>query len=134
MTQYFSLALLCVICYSSISDGFIISESKKSTTMALNAGPLGGFFQELDNFMDDAFSRRLGNGAAFYGKRKSSFYGKNDKKADPSEDYQGPTSSGFFKWMEDEETGRMIPVTRRKNKNIERSPSYWDRVYAEKKD
>merc|ERR1712154_130435 len=102
---------------------------------------LNNFFKELDNFIDDAFSRRLGNGAAFYGKRKSSFYGKNDKNkkqsakmADPSEDYQGPTSSGFFKWMEDEETGRMIPVTRRKNKNIERSPSYWDRVYAEKKD
>ena len=28
--------------------------------------------------MDDATSRRLGNGAAFYGKRKSSFYGEND--------------------------------------------------------
>ena len=45
------------------------------------------------------------------------------------EDYQGPTSSGFFKWMPDE-NGQMRPVTRMKEKNLERSPSYWDRVYA----
>lgn len=28
---------------------------------------VSNFFQELDNFMDDASARRLGNGAAFYG-------------------------------------------------------------------
>src|SRR6056300_765810 len=31
------------------------------------------FFEELDAFVDDATSRRLGNGAQYYGKRKSSF-------------------------------------------------------------
>ena len=36
------------------------------------------FFEEVDDFVDDAFGRRLGNGAAFYGKRKSKFYGEND--------------------------------------------------------
>ncbi len=36
------------------------------------------FFDELDAFVDDATSRRLGNGAQYYGKRKSSFYGKDD--------------------------------------------------------
>jgi hypothetical protein len=39
----------------------------------------GEFFEELDAFVDDATSRRLGAGASFYGKRKSSFYGKDDK-------------------------------------------------------
>ena len=50
-----------------------------------------------DAFVDDATNRRLGNGAAFYGKRKSAFYGEQDfmKKEDkdmpdPTEDYQGP--------------------------------------------
>lgn len=36
------------------------------------------FFDEMDAFVDDATSRRLGNGAQYYGKRKSSFYGKDD--------------------------------------------------------
>jgi hypothetical protein len=59
-------------------------------------GSISNFFEELDAFVDDATSRRLGAGSAFYGKRKSSFYGKNDKnkKQDrnvpsPTEDYQG---------------------------------------------
>lgn len=84
------------------------------------------FFKEIDNFIDDATARRLGNGSAFYGKRKSNFYGENDvnKKQsdgfDPQEDYRGPDSSGFFKWIEDEETGEMIPVSRMKYKNLEK--------------
>ena len=47
-------------------------------------GFFANFFQELDAFVDDATSRRLGNGAQYYGKRKSSFYGKEDsnKKRD----------------------------------------------------
>ena len=40
---------------------------------------VGEMFEELDAFVDDAMSRRLGAGAAFYGKRKSNFYGENDK-------------------------------------------------------
>mmetsp|Transcript_15073 Transcript_15073/g.28798 ORF Transcript_15073/g.28798 Transcript_15073/m.28798 type:complete len:155 (-) Transcript_15073:393-857(-) len=100
-------------------------------------GAVGNFFEELDAFVDDATSRRLGNGAAFYGKRKSSFYGANDKgkKEDrnapnPLEDYQGPAQAGYFKWMQDPETGEMKPVTRMKEKNIERNPNYWDRVFS----
>jgi hypothetical protein len=68
----------------------------------------------------------LGNGATFYGKRRSNFYGENDRNKkkdrgvfDPTEDYQGPATSGFFKWMPDE-NGQMRPVTRMKNQVIER--------------
>lgn len=47
-------------------------------------GFFANFFEELDAFVDDATSRRLGAGAQYYGKRKSSFYGKDDpnKKKD----------------------------------------------------
>jgi hypothetical protein len=47
------------------------------------------------------------------------------------EDYQGPTSTGLFKWMPDE-NGMLRPVSRGKEKNLERNPSYWDRVFATK--
>ena len=61
---------------------------------------IGDFFQklgeELDNFADDATMRRMGNGAKFYGKRKSSFYGEEDSErkkdpqvANPDEDWRG---------------------------------------------
>mmetsp|Transcript_12284 Transcript_12284/g.14801 ORF Transcript_12284/g.14801 Transcript_12284/m.14801 type:complete len:151 (+) Transcript_12284:63-515(+) len=100
-------------------------------------GFFGNFFDELDAFVDDATSRRLGAGSAFYGKRKSSFYGKEDKnrkrdpgQADPLEDYQGPSKSGYFQWMPDEE-GMLRPVTRRKARNIERNPNFWDRQFAD---
>ena len=43
---------------------------------------IGKFFkgmgQEIDAFADDAMNHRLGNGASFYGKRKSAFYGEED--------------------------------------------------------
>ena len=116
------------------------------TTIVANAenkndffGGVKDFFQELDNFLDDATSRRLGNGAAFYGKRKSNFYGKTDKnrksdpsKADPLEDFQAPLSGGYFQWMPDE-NGDMRPVTRMKKKIVERNPNFWDKFY-EKED
>ena len=96
---------------------------------------VGEFFQELDAFVDDATSRRLGNGSKFYGKRRSKFYGTDDKDrkrdnavADPTEDYQGPTSSGFFKWMPDE-NGQMRPVTRMKEKTLDK-PGMWDKIYS----
>lgn len=96
---------------------------------------ISNFLQEIDNFMDDASARRLGNGAAFYGKRKSNFYGENDKNRkadsftpDPTEDYQAPSTGGYFQWMPDE-NGQMRPVTRMKNKVVERNPNFWDKVY-----
>jgi hypothetical protein len=96
---------------------------------------VSNFFQEFDNFLDDASARRLGNGAAFYGKRKSKFYGEKDKNRktdsltpDPTEDYQAPNAGGYFKWMLDED-GQMRPVTRMKNKIVERNPNFWDKVY-----
>ena len=66
-----------------------------------------GFFdrllEEVDNFADDVSMRRLGNGAKFYGKRKSRFYGEGDamRKRDPraaneAEDYSGPGGGSFF--------------------------------------
>ena len=81
---------------------------------------------QVDNFIDDATTRKLGNGAAFYGKRKSSFYGENDemkkkdaRRADPTEDYQGPTNSGYFVWKKTDE-GTMEPQTRLKGTNMEK--------------
>jgi hypothetical protein len=72
----------------------------RSTSSSLNGifdkmgDKMGEMFEELDAFVDDATSRRLGAGAAFYGKRKSKFYGekdigrKSDKNvADPTGEY-----------------------------------------------
>ena len=73
-----------------------------------------------DNFIDDAFSRKLGNGAAFYGKRQSSFYGENDqmkkKKGEKNWEFNGPKGGGYY--VLDEE-GR--PVSRR------RGTPLWDK-------
>jgi len=95
-------------------------------------GAIKGAFEELDAFVDDATARRLGNGAAYYGKRKSSFYGKNDKMkkrdrnvADSREDFM-VQSGGNFKWMADD-NGVMRPVTRLKNKSLEKPLDFWGR-------
>mmetsp|Transcript_4384 Transcript_4384/g.12100 ORF Transcript_4384/g.12100 Transcript_4384/m.12100 type:complete len:145 (+) Transcript_4384:85-519(+) len=136
-------AILLLLSFFTVTNGFVVLSTAVKPT-ALCAEGKGGLFQgisdffaELDAFVDDASARRLGNGAAFYGKRKSNFYGVNDKNrkadrnvADPTEDYQGPTNTGMFMWMQDQETGEMKPVTRMKQKVIERNPKFWDRVYA----
>jgi len=95
--------------------------------------------EEVDAFVDDATNRRMGNGAAFYGKRKSEFYGKDDIKKkknknapDPLEDYQGPKKSGYFQWVKDDD-GMMRPVTRMKGQNVERNPSFWDKAFKDDK-
>uniref|UniRef100_A0A7S4AXP5 Uncharacterized protein n=1 Tax=Pseudo-nitzschia australis TaxID=44445 RepID=A0A7S4AXP5_9STRA len=95
-------------------------------------GAISNFFQELDAFVDDATARRLGNGAAYYGKRKSSFYGSEDsmKKedrdiSDSAEDYM-VKSGGNYKWITDE-NGQMRPVSRMKNKNLEKPLEFWGR-------
>jgi hypothetical protein len=70
-------------------------------------------------------ARRLGNGAAFYGKRKSNFYGNNDKNKkqssefDAAEDYFGPSAAGYFQWMPDAD-GKLRPVTRMKKQVVEK--------------
>ena len=99
-------------------------------------GAVSNFFEELDAFVDDATARRLGNGAAYYGKRKSSFYGKNDSMrksdrnvADSSEDYM-VQSGGNYKWVEDE-TGQLRPVSRMKGKNLEKPLAFWGRKEEE---
>jgi len=109
--------------------------SEKTALSEQKKGFIANFFDELDAFVDDATNRRLGNGAAFYGKRKSTFYGEQDfmKKddkdiADPTEDYQGPKKAGYFQWMPDE-NGQLRPVTRLKKKNIERNPNFWDKEF-----
>mmetsp|Transcript_25964 Transcript_25964/g.54166 ORF Transcript_25964/g.54166 Transcript_25964/m.54166 type:complete len:142 (+) Transcript_25964:69-494(+) len=138
----FVLILLSVVV--ATTTGFVVPSTSSSRASALfeSKNPLDGFmngvskfFAELDAFVDDASARRLGNGAAFYGKRKSSFYGSEDKNKkadrdvpDPTEDYQGPTNTGMFVWIQDEETGQMKPATRMKKKVIERNPKFWDRV------
>ena len=82
-------------------------------------GALKRFGQGLDDFVDDAMDRKLGNGAEFYGKRKSNFYGADDPmKSDGrgGDQYQGPVGGGYFK--RDAE-GR--PVTRKG------TPIGWDK-------
>mmetsp|Transcript_240 Transcript_240/g.454 ORF Transcript_240/g.454 Transcript_240/m.454 type:complete len:145 (+) Transcript_240:85-519(+) len=105
-----------------------VSSSRSSSALAESKkGFFANFFEELDAFVDDATSRRLGAGAQYYGKRKSSFYGKDDSNrkkdknvADAAEDYRGPSNAGYFKWMPDAETGELKPVTRLKEVNIEK--------------
>jgi hypothetical protein len=123
--QFFSL-LLWSLALQGI-EAFVPVQSLRSRAVVLAASDnddepsqspeKGGFFQgwnnfvaELDAFVDDATARRLGNGAAFYGKRKSNFHGENDKNKkedrdsfDLTEDYAGPSNAGYFKWMQDED-------------------------------
>ena len=89
-------------------------------------------FAELDAFMDDATARRLGNGAAYYGKRKSSFYGSEDKMkksdrdiSDSEEDYM-INAGGNYKWVKDE-NGIDRPVSRMKGNSLEKKESLWGR-------
>ncbi len=79
-----SMMFVTVASFSLIETHHCRSMSSTELQMANenNKGLFGGisnFFEELDAFVDDATSRRLGNGAAFYGKRKSGFYGEDDK-------------------------------------------------------
>lgn len=46
------------------------------------------------------------------------------------EDYQGPKNAGYFQWMKDED-GMMRPVTRMKNQNVERNPTFWDKAFKD---
>ena len=65
----------------------------RSVDTAMNGifDKMNQFFEELDAFVDDATSRRLGAGAAFYGKRKSNFYGEDDKGKKKDKSVPDPT-------------------------------------------
>jgi hypothetical protein len=79
------------------------STPRTTNDMALFAGgdeQKGGFFagvknffDELDAFVDDASARRLGAGASFYGKRKSNFYGSDDKMKKADKDAFDPSGT-----------------------------------------
>ena len=88
------------------------------------------FMAELDAFADDAVGRRMGNGAKFYGKRKSSFYGADDtqKKADPKsssreEDYSGPEGGSYFVLGEKDEQGRPLEFLTRQEARARKAQS-----------
>ena len=143
------------ICALFLASAFLVAETEGFTTNLSNGcrartqlfaekddtkgrffGAVSNFFEELDAFVDDATARRLGNGAAYYGKRKSSFYGKNDSMrksdrnvADSSEDYM-VQSGGNYKWVQDE-NGKLRPVSRMKGKNLEKPLSLWGRKEKE---
>lgn len=133
--------LLLLLAAASVQGFAPTSRQQQRSRTDLNGifDKVGEFFEELDAFVDDATSRRLGNGSKFYGKRRSNFYGKEDKDRkrdrtvrDLTEDYQGPTSSGYFKWMPDE-NGQMRPVTRMKEKALDK-PGMWDKAFSEQDD
>lgn len=78
--------LLCIIQQTTaFSPSHLSTRKHTPLSMSFNEeeqpkkkGFFQNFFEELDAFVDDATSRRLGNGAQYYGKRKSSFYGEDD--------------------------------------------------------
>ena len=94
-------------------------KAKKKNASFDPLAALKNFGRGLDDFIDDAMDRKLGNGAEFYGKRKSNFYGADDPmKSDGrgGDQYKGPVGGGYFK--RDAE-GR--PVTRKG------TPIGWDK-------
>ena len=113
--------------FASVACSAFVAPLSATTDSARSGGALRmnffeKFLQEVDNFADDAMGRRLGNGAKFYGKRRSSFYGEDDelKKADPQqfdaeEDYSGPAGGSFFLLSEErDEQGRPMGFLTRK--------------------
>jgi len=110
---------------SARQQGNRAQQHRQGLTTRMGIGEFfSGIGQAMDDFADDAMDRKLGNGAAFYGKRKSEFYGKDDdmKKANPriaraDEDYAGPRNTGYFQLIKDDE-GNMIPVTKMQKQKV----------------
>lgn len=127
-TAFSNSVLIITTSKGRVDSPFVLAASNNDDEYEpKEKGFFANFFDELDAFVDDATSRRLGAGAQYYGKRKSSFYGKDDVNrkrdkgvSDPTEDYRGPSAAGYFKWMPDAETGELKPVTRMKERNVER--------------
>ena len=64
-----NVALAFFICYCGIGVPLVLGRRIAPPSMNF----FSDFMAELDAFADDAVGRRMGNGAKFYGKRKSSF-------------------------------------------------------------
>ena len=89
-----SSRLVTTSCKPAASASLVVLSAKPGEEQPEEEEKKGGlfagisnFFTELDNFMDDASARRLGAGASFYGKRKSSFYGEDDKMKKTTDGY-----------------------------------------------
>ena len=104
-----AMRALCLLLAIQLGDGLVVrpavscSVARSSPRAAPPALFFAKWLEELDHFVDDAVGRRLGNGAAFYGKRRSGFYGEDDtqRKSDPrvadaEEDFSGPSGGSFF--------------------------------------
>lgn len=85
-------ALLILGCEAFVPAG-VSSSSRPSTQVHGFFDKVGEFFEELDAFVDDATARRLGNGSKFYGKRRSNFYGENDKDRKVDRKVADPTGT-----------------------------------------
>ena len=105
-----------------------IARTSHSGATQLSMNFFQKMLQELDNFADDAVGRRLGNGAKFYGKRRSSFYGEDDSdrkedpsKPDTSEDFTGPGGGSYFVLSKErDEFGRPMRFLTRKEAREQR--------------
>ena len=104
-----AMRALCLLLAIQMGHGLVVrpavscSVARSSPRAAPPALFFAKWLEELDHFVDDAVGRRLGNGAAFYGKRRSGFYGEDDtqRKSDPrvadaEEDFSGPSGGSFF--------------------------------------
>jgi hypothetical protein len=101
-----SLLIVLTAALSFRVHGFSVTQFKKSRVLFASGesepqkkgGFFANFFEELDAFVDDATSRRLGAGSAFYGKRKSNFYGASDKGRKMNRDMPDPTGELTKMW------------------------------------
>lgn len=82
------LLLALVASLAHVGDAFVSPNKNINTARSSIDGTsavygvldkMSEMLAELDAFVDDATSRRLGAGSSFYGKRKSNFYGADDK-------------------------------------------------------
>jgi hypothetical protein len=93
-----TLALVVALAVASLSSGFLAKTNQaRNVPVSMNGifDAFGEFFEELDAFVDDATSRRLGAGAKFYGKRKSKFYGEDDKGRKQDKKVSDPTGEEY---------------------------------------
>ena len=95
-----SLFLLALVAFTA--NAFVPVQQQHNVRSTCTSSSLNGIFdkmgdkmsemmEELDAFVDDATSRRLGAGAAFYGKRKSKFYGEEDTGRKSNKNVADPT-------------------------------------------